>query len=313
MANNLLSINDLSKKEILELIEFANKFFNDEGSFRRESLFPDKTIANVFCEPSTRTKSSFAIAAKNLGCSVIDFNIENSSVQKGESIYETIDALNLMGVDLCVLRHPESIIRELAETLPEMVFVNAGEGSISHPTQALLDALAIRRRLGRGLEGLIVAICGDIAHSRVARSNIHLLSIMGARVRAVAPPTLIPEGLERLGVVVHHNMSSGLKDADIIMMLRLQTERMKGSYVPSIREYYELYGLNSKKLKMAKPHALIMHPGPMNRGVEIDSELADDIDRSLIREQVEMGVAVRMASLQALVDNQTVPWAKNQS
>ena len=158
-----------------------------------------------------------------------------------------------------------------------------------------------------------IAICGDIAHSRVARSNIHLLSIMGARVRAVAPPTLIPEGLERLGVEVHHNMNSGLKDADIIMMLRLQTERMKGSYVPSIREYYELYGLNSNKLKMAKPDALIMHPGPMNCGVEIDSELADDIDRSLIREQVEMGVAVRMACLQALVDNQTVPWAKNQS
>ena len=175
MANSLLSINDLSKKEILELIEFANNFFNDEGSFRRESLFPDKTIANVFCEPSTRTKSSFAIAAKNLGCSVIDFNIENSSVQKGESIYETIDALNLMGVDLCVLRHPESIIRELAETLPEMVFVNAGEGSISHPTQALLDLKTIIDHKDK-LDDLNIVIIGYLDHSRVTSSFVEGIS-----------------------------------------------------------------------------------------------------------------------------------------
>ena len=267
----------------------------------------------MFFENSTRTRTSFELAGKRLGGDVINMSVSSSSIKKGETLIDTAMTLNAMHPDVLVVRHADSgSVHLLAEKVNCSV-INAGDGSHEHPTQALLDALAIRRRLGRGLEGLIVAICGDIAHSRVARSNIHLLSIMGARVRAVAPPTLIPEGLERLGVEVHHNMNSGLKDADIIMMLRLQTERMKGSYVPSIREYYELYGLNSNKLKMAKPDALIMHPGPMNRGVEIDSELADDIDRSLIREQVEMGVAVRMACLQALVDNQTVPWAKNQS
>ena len=311
---HLLSIEGLSRFDIEKLLDLANEYVEtNRQADKKHAILRGRTLINMFFENSTRTRTSFELAGKRLGGDVINMSVSSSSIKKGETLIDTAMTLNAMHPDVLVVRHADSgSVHLLAEKVNCSV-INAGDGSHEHPTQALLDALAIRRRLGRGLEGLIVAICGDIAHSRVARSNIHLLSIMGARVRAVAPPTLIPEGLERLGVEVHHNMNSGLKDADIIMMLRLQTERMKGSYVPSIREYYELYGLNSNKLKMAKPDALIMHPGPMNRGVEIDSELADDIDRSLIREQVEMGVAVRMACLQALVDNQTLPWAKNQS
>ena len=311
---HLLSIEGLSRFDIAKLLDLADEYVDtNRQADKKHAILRGRTLINMFFENSTRTRTSFELAGKRLGGDVINMSVSSSSIKKGETLIDTAMTLNAMHPDVLVVRHADSgSVHLLAEKVNCSV-INAGDGSHEHPTQALLDALAIRRRLGRGLEGLIVAICGDIAHSRVARSNIHLLSIMGARVRAVAPPTLIPEGLERLGVEVHHNMNSGLKDADIIMMLRLQTERMKGSYVPSIREYYELYGLNSNKLKMAKPDALIMHPGPMNRGVEIDSELADDIDRSLIREQVEMGVAVRMACLQALVDNQTVPWAKNQS
>ena len=311
---HLLSIEGLSRFDIEKLLDLADEYVEtNRQADKKHAILRGRTLINMFFENSTRTRTSFELAGKRLGGDVINMSVSSSSIKKGETLIDTAMTLNAMHPDVLVVRHADSgSVHLLAEKVNCSV-INAGDGSHEHPTQALLDALAIRRRLGRGLEGLIVAICGDIAHSRVARSNIHLLSIMGARVRAVAPPTLIPEGLERLGVEVHHNMNSGLKDADIIMMLRLQTERMKGSYVPSIREYYELYGLNSNKLEMAKPDALIMHPGPMNRGVEIDSELADDIDRSLIREQVEMGVAVRMACLQALVDNQTVPWAKNQS
>ena len=311
---HLLSIEGLSRFDIEKLLDLADEYVEtNRQADKKHAILRGRTLINMFFENSTRTRTSFELAGKRLGGDVINMSVSSSSIKKGETLIDTAMTLNAMHPDVLVVRHADSgSVHLLAEKVNCSV-INAGDGSHEHPTQALLDALAIRRRLARGLEGLIVAICGDIAHSRVARSNIHLLSIMGARVRAVAPPTLIPEGLERLGVEVHHNMSSGLKDVDIIMMLRLQTERMKGSYVPSIREYYELYGLNSNKLKMAKPDALIMHPGPMNRGVEIDSELADDIDRSLIREQVEMGVAVRMACLQALVDNQTVPWAKNQS
>ena len=311
---HLLSIEGLSRFDIEKLLDLADEYVEtNRQADKKHAILRGRTLINMFFENSTRTRTSFELAGKRLGGDVINMSVSSSSIKKGETLIDTAMTLNAMHPDVLVVRHAASgSVHLLAEKVNCSV-INAGDGSHEHPTQALLDALAIRSRLGRGLEGLIVAICGAIAPSRVARSNIHLLSIMGARVRAVAPPTLIPEGLESLGVEVHHNMNSGLKDADIIMMLRLQTERMKGSYVPSIREYYELYGLNSNKLKMAKPDALIMHPGPMNRGVEIDSELADDIDRSLIREQVEMGVAVRMACLQALVDNQTVPWAKNQS
>jgi aspartate carbamoyltransferase catalytic subunit len=210
--------------------------------------------------------------------------------------------LTAMRPDVLIVRHTDSGAVELLSQKVDCAVINAGDGSHEHPTQALLDALTIRRRKGR-LQGLIVAICGDILHSRVARSNIHLLTTMGATVRVVAPPTLLPTQVARLGVEVHHDMRAGLKDADIVMMLRLQLERMNGAFVPSIREYFRFYGLDYEKLASAKPDALIMHPGPMNRGVEIDPEVADDIDRSVIREQVEMGVAVRMAVLDVLSRN----------
>ena len=295
MANNLLSINDLSKKEILELIEFANNFFNDEGSFRRESLFPDKTIANVFCEPSTRTKSSFAIAAKNLGCSVIDFNIENSSVQKGESIYETIDALNLMGVDLCVLRHPESIIRELAETLPEMVFVNAGEGSISHPTQALLDLKTIIDHKDK-LDDLNIVIIGDLDHSRVTSSFVEGISNfdIGSLTFCGHPEMCTKYSDPKIGRY-EADMATALQDADVVMTLRIQYERFEKELNLDLETYKSEYQLSSEKLENAKGDAIIMHPGPVNY-IEI-TEAVYDSENSVIRQQIANGVAIRMAVL----------------
>ena len=295
MANNLLSINDLSKKEILELIEFANNFFNDEGSFRRESLFPDKTIANVFCEPSTRTKSSFAIAAKNLGCSVIDFNIENSSVQKGESIYETIDALNLMGIDLCVLRHPESIIRELAETLPEMVFINAGEGSISHPTQALLDLKTIIDHKHK-LDDLNVVIIGDLDHSRVTSSFVEGISNfdIGSLTFCGHPEMCTKYRDPKIGRY-EADMATALQDADVVMTLRIQYERFEKELNLDLETYKSEYQLSSEKLENAKGDAIIMHPGPVNY-IEI-TEAVYDSENSVIRQQIANGVAIRMAVL----------------
>ena len=295
MANNLLSINDLSKKEILELIEFANNFFNDEGSFRRESLFPDKTIANVFCEPSTRTKSSFAIAAKNLGCSVIDFNIENSSVQKGESIYETIDALNLMGVDLCVLRHPESIIRELAETLPDMVFINAGEGSISHPTQALLDLKTIIDHKDK-LDDLNIVIIGDLDHSRVTSSFVEGISNfdIGSLTFCGHPEMCTKYRDPKIGRY-EADMATALQDADVVMTLRIQYERFEKELNLDFETYKSEYQLSSEKLENAKGDAIIMHPGPVNY-IEI-TEAVYDSENSVIRQQIANGVAIRMAVL----------------
>jgi len=295
MANNLLSINDLSKKEILELIEFANNFFNDEGSFRRESLFPDKTIANVFCEPSTRTKSSFEIAARNLGCSVIDFNIENSSVQKGESIYETIDALNLMGVDLCVLRHPESIIRELAETLPEMVFINAGEGSISHPTQALLDLKTIIDHKDK-LDDLNIVIIGDLDHSRVTSSFVEGISNfdIGSLTFCGHPEMCTKYRDPKIGRY-EADMATALQDADVVMTLRIQYERFEKELNLDLETYKSEYQLSSEKLENAKGDAIIMHPGPVNY-IEI-TEAVYDSENSVIRQQIANGVAIRMAVL----------------
>ena len=295
MAKNLLSINDLSKKEILDLIEFANNFFNEEGDFRRESLFPDKTIANVFCEPSTRTKSSFAIAAKNLGCSVIDFNIESSSVQKGESIYETIDALNLMGVDLCVLRHPESIIRELAETLPKMVFINAGEGSISHPTQALLDLKTIIDHKGT-LDGLNIVIIGDLDHSRVTSSFVEGISNFEiGSLTFCGHPEMCSKYIDPNIGRYEADMATALQDADVVMTLRIQYERFEKELNLDLETYKSEYQLSSEKLENAKGDAIIMHPGPVNY-IEI-TEAVYDSENSVIRQQIANGVAVRMAVL----------------
>ena len=300
---HLLGIEGLSPDEITLLLDRSESYVEHSRQIdKKRSLLRGRTIINLFFENSTRTRTSFELAGKRLGGDVINMSVQASSIKKGETLIDTAMTLTAMHPDVLVVRHPESGAVQLLAEKVDCAVINAGDGSHEHPTQALVDALTIRRRKGR-LQGLLVAICGDILHSRVARSDIALLNTMGARVRVVAPRTLLPAEIERLGVEVFHDMAQGLKDVDIIMMLRLQTERMQGSFVPSIREYFHFFGLDYRKLAAARPDALIMHPGPMNRGVEIDTEVADDIDRSLIRQQVEMGVAVRMACLDVLTRN----------
>ena len=290
----------MSPLEIAGLLDLADRYVDlNRQPEKKIGLLRGRTVVNLFFENSTRTRTSFELAGKRLGADTINMSVATSSVKKGETLIDTAMTLNAMHPDVLVVRHPESGAVELLSQKVHGSVINAGDGNHEHPTQALLDALTIRRRLGR-LDGLEVAICGDILHSRVARSNIHLLQIMGAHVRVVAPPTLLPPAIESLGVEVHHRMEAGLRDADIVMMLRLQLERMEGQFLPSVREYFHFYGLDQAKLAVAKPHALVMHPGPMNRGVEIDSQVADDIHRSMILDQVELGVAVRMAVLEAL-------------
>ncbi len=297
---HLLGIEGLSPGEITYLLD-RSELYVEQSRQRGEklSLLRGRTIINLFFENSTRTRTSFELAGKRLGGDVINMQAQASSIKKGETLIDTAMTLNAMHPEVLIVRHPESGAVKLLSEKVGCAVINAGDGSHEHPTQALLDALTMRRRKGR-IEGLTVAICGDILHSRVARSNIALLNTMGAHVRVVAPRTLLPAAIERLGVEVHTDMKKGLAGADIVMMLRLQTERMHGSYVPSIREYFHFFGLDYAKLEVAKDDALIMHPGPMNRGVEIDTEVADDIDRSAIQQQVEMGVAVRMACLDTL-------------
>ncbi len=304
---HLLGIEGLSPAEITLLLDRSESYVEqNRQTDKKKSVLRGRTIINLFFEASTRTRTSFELAGKRLGSDVINMSVSTSSIKKGETLIDTAMTLNAMHPDVLVVRHPDAGAAKLLSEKVNCAVVNAGDGSHEHPTQALLDALTIRRRTGR-LEGLLVAICGDILHSRVARSNIHLLNTMGARVRLIAPKTLVPEGVERLGVEVFHDMNEGLKDCDIVMMLRLQTERMYGNFFPSIREYFHFFGLDYEKLASAKPDALIMHPGPMNRGVEIDSEVADDFGRSAIREQVEMGVAVRLACLELLTLNLPEP------
>ena len=294
---HLLGTQNLSREDIQRILDLSERFIdqNRQANKHRTDLF-GRTQINLFFENSTRTLTSFELAGKRLGIDVINMNTEVSSTKKGETLIDTAMTLNAMHPDVLVVRHPNSGAVDLLAQKMDCAVINAGDGKHEHPTQALLDALTIRQRLKR-LEGLTIAICGDVAHSRVARSNIHLLNTMGAQVRVIAPPTLLPTGIARLGAIPFTDMREGLKDADVVMMLRLQRERMTGSFLPSVREYYHFYGLDHEKLACAKPDALIMHPGPMNRGVEIDTEVADDIHRSVIREQVEMGVAVRMAVL----------------
>jgi aspartate carbamoyltransferase catalytic subunit len=301
---HLLGIEGLSPETISGLLDLSETYIDQNRSVdKRRDRLAGRTIMNLFFENSTRTRTSFEVAAKRLGADVINMDVATSSVRKGETLLDTAMTLNAMRPDAIVVRHHESGAVNLLSQKVNCAVINAGDGQHEHPTQALLDALTIRRRRA-SLEGLLVAICGDIMHSRVARSNIHLLQIMGARVRVVGPPTLMPTDVEKMGVEVHYSMKTGLKDVDIVMMLRLQTERMQGSFVPSISEYFHFFGLDRVKLQYAKPDALIMHPGPMNRGGEIDSEVADDLDRSVIHEQVEMGVTVRMACRDALIGGQ---------
>jgi aspartate carbamoyltransferase catalytic subunit len=300
---HLLGIEGLTPLEINHLLDCSERYIalNRSDQKTTEAL-KGRTVINLFFENSTRTRTSFELAALRLGAHVINMQVETSSVAKGETLIDTAVTLNAMHPDVLCVRHSDSGAVKLLADKVNCSVVNGGDGSHEHPTQALLDALTIRRRKGK-LNGLVVAICGDVLHSRVARSNFHLLLTMGARVRVIAPRTLIPSGIDRLGVEIFTDMAKGLKDADIVMMLRVQHERMKGSFIPSVREYFRFFGLDRAKLSQAKPDALIMHPGPMNRGTEIDSDVADDFERSAIREQVELGVAVRMAVLEILAQN----------
>ncbi|MDC0073774.1 aspartate carbamoyltransferase catalytic subunit [Alphaproteobacteria bacterium] len=298
LPRNLLSIDKLSLNNINQILNLAEKYVELNRKPEKKILrLSGKTVVNLFFENSTRTRTSFELAGKRLGADVINMSIHGSSIKKGETLLDTAMTLNAMHPDVLVVRHNESGAINLLSKKIDGVVINAGDGSHSHPTQALLDALTVKRRLKK-LDGLKIAICGDIIHSRVARSNIELFNITGSQVRVIAPTTLIPKDIEKMGVEVYHSMKAGLKDCDIVMMLRLQNERMQGSFIPSIREYFHFFGLNQNKLSYAKPHALIMHPGPMNRGIEIDTDVADDLNRSVITEQVEMGVAIRMACLE---------------
>ena len=299
---HLLGIEGLSASDIEALLEAAEEQVEVSRQIeKKKATLRGRTQINLFFEPSTRTQSSFELAGKRLGADVMNMSVGSSSVKKGETLIDTAITLNAMRPDIIVVRHHAAGAVHLLARKVDCSVVNAGDGAHEHPTQALLDALTIRRNKGR-VQGLVVAICGDILHSRVARSNIILLQALGARVRVVGPRTLLPVQIERFGVEVFTDMREGLKGVDIVMMLRLQRERMNGSFVPSVKEYFRYWGLDQEKLALAKPDALVMHPGPMNRGVEISSAVADGA-QSLIREQVEMGVAVRMAVLEALSRN----------
>jgi len=298
---HLLGISALSPPDIEILLDRADRAVAiSRQPEKKTTALRGRTQINLFYEASTRTQSSFELAGKRLGADVMNMSVASSSVKKGETLVDTAMTLNAMRPDILIIRHQSAGAAALLAQKVGCSVVNAGDGTHEHPTQALLDALTIRRTKGP-LSQLIVAICGDILHSRVARSNIILLNALGAQVRVVAPSTLLPSGIEKMGVVVHRSMAEGLKDADVVMMLRLQRERMEGAFVPSVREYFRYFGLDTEKLKTAKPDALVMHPGPMNRGVEIASEIADG-PQSVIQEQVEMGVAVRMAVMEALLD-----------
>ena len=294
---HLLGIQNLSIQEAKNILDEAKTFIKlNRSDSKKIEILRGKTQINLFFEPSTRTQSSFDLAGKRLGADVMTMNMTNSALKKGETLIDTAMTLNAMHPDLIVIRHQDSGAPNLLSQKVNCAVINAGDGRREHPTQALLDALTIINRKGK-IEGLKIAICGDILHSRVARSNIYLMNMLGAEVNVIAPKTLMPKEIERLGVKAFTDMRKGLDSCDIVMMLRLQNERMQGSFLPSKREYYEYYGLTPEKLKFASRDALIMHPGPMNRGVEIDTKLADDINVSLVKEQVELGVAIRMACL----------------
>ena len=301
LQKHLLGIEKLTPNEINTILNLAEKY----AVSNRERKSIDKPLSgctqiNIFFENSTRTQTSFEIAGKRLGADVMNIHVDSSSIHKGETLLDTAMNLNAMQPDLIVVRHPNSGAVQLLSEKVTCSVINAGDGIHEHPTQALLDALTIKRRKGR-LHRLTVAICGDIAHSRVARSNIFLLGKMQNRIRLVGPSTLIPRNFEELGLETSTDMKRGLKDADVIMMLRLQRERMDAGLIPSEREYFHRFGLDQKKLSFAKKNAMVMHPGPMNRGVEIDGVIADDMTKSVIQEQVEMGVAIRMAVIELLI------------
>ena len=295
---HLLGIEGMEKEVIIKILNRAEIINNTRKHLKFETL-KNQLVINLFFESSTRTRVSFEIAAKALSAEILNISVSSSSIKKGETLIDTASTLNAMHPDFLIIRHPNSGACSMLSQYVNCSIINAGDGRHEHPTQALLDAAVIKKKKGT-LEGLKVSICGDIANSRVARSNIHLLTTMGAIVSVVAPPTLLPMGIEKMGVNVFTDLNSGLRDADIVMILRLQTERMNGSETPSQREFFHLFGIDEEKLKVCSQNVFIMHPGPMNRGVEIASQLADNNEKSLISDQVEMGVAIRMSCLEML-------------
>lgn len=298
---HLLGIDGLKKQDITQILDIADQHVLANRKIdKRQNTLRGRTLINLFFEDSTRTRTSFELAGKRLGLDVINMSVSASSISKGETLIDTATTLNAMLPDFITVRHPESGAVHLLSQKVDCAMINAGDGAHEHPTQALLDALTIRRKC-KDISGLNIALCGDIMHSRVARSNMRLLKIMGANVRIIAPPTLVPSHAEKFVSKVYHNVKDGLKDVDVIMVFRIQKERMRGCFIPSLNEYFKFFGLSYENLSYAKPDVFVMHPGPVNRGVEIDSELADDINRSVILDQVEMGVAVRQAVFEILL------------
>jgi aspartate carbamoyltransferase catalytic subunit len=303
---HLLGIEGLSRDEIGALLDAAESFFDvSRRSVRKVPTLRGKTVVNLFFEPSTRTRTSFELAGKRLSADVINISTSTSSAVKGETLLDTVQNLQAMHPDVLVIRHSASGAPHHVAARIRAAVVNAGDGTHEHPTQALLDAFTIRRAKGR-IEDLTVAICGDVLHSRVARSNALLLSTMGARVRLAGPRTLLPVAIETLGAEVFDRLEPALEGADVVMMLRVQRERLQGAFLPTTREYSRTFGLNAARLRLAKPDAIVMHPGPMNRGVEIDPAVADGA-QSVILDQVEAGVAVRMAVLWVLAAEANEP------
>ena len=300
---HLVETADLNTKEIEFILNEAKKFIKfNKKRVKKSNLLEGRTIFNLFFEDSTRTRTSFEVAAKRLGADLINVAVKDSSINKGETLLDTITTINSMSPDVLIVRHPEEGISKRISKNVDACVINAGDGSHEHPTQALLDALTIKNRFNN-FSKLQIAICGDILHSRVARSNIIILSKLGAKVNVIGPKQWLPKNINKLPVEIYTDMKKGLKNCDIVMMLRIQKERIVGKIMPNQKTYFNKYGLDYNKLKYAKKNAFVMHPGPMNRGVEIDSKLADDITRSLIQEQVAMGVAIRMACLDILINN----------
>ena len=299
---NLQSIKDLTVQDIENIINTAKLFKNNNKEQNKSiPILSGRTIINLFFEPSTRTLISFEIAAKRLGADIINMNIEGSSLRKGETLSDTADTLNSMNPDLVIIRHSISgAINEISSRL-KCPIISAGEGSIEHPTQALLDAFTIQDK-GKNFKDIVVSICGDIEHSRVARSNYYLLKKMGATIRFVAPKYFMPKNIQDFDVEYFDSLEKGIDASDVVMMLRIQKERIDNTELPSVNDYYESFGLTYEKLKKAKNNVIVMHPGPINRNIEIESSLADDLSKSVINEQVENGVSVRMACLAMMVE-----------
>ena len=300
---HLINSKDLNKKEIECLIKESDKYikFNKQKK-KKCAILEGRTIFNLFFEDSTRTRTSFEVAAKRLGADLINVALKDSSINKGETLLDTMTTINSMNPDVLIVRHPDEGISEKISKIVKSCVINAGDGSREHPTQALLDALTIKKKFGT-FKNLRIAICGDIMHSRVARSNIEILKKLGSNINIIGPKEWIPSDIKKLNVNIFNNMKEGLKNCDVVMMLRIQKERIVSNIMPNEKLYFNQFGLDYKKLSYAKNNAFVMHPGPMNRGVEIDSKLADDITRSLIQEQVSMGVAIRMACLEILINN----------